>query len=143
MIEDQLYRQTILEVARNPKNRGEISNPDLEARLVNQLCGDEIKLQLRIKSLRALRPLRGLKNSENIIKKAVFSGTGCAISQASASLLASYIEGKSLAEARKVETGDILRLLGINPSPARLGCTLLSLNVLKDALIKAEVKVER
>ena len=122
MIEDQLYRETILEVAQNPKNKGEISNPDLEARLLNPLCGDEVRIQLKIQD-------PGPK-----IQKAAFGGNGCAISQAAASLLAEYIVGKSVDEIKDLNSDDILKMIGINPSPARLGCALLSLNVLKEAL---------
>ncbi|MEX0617143.1 MAG: SUF system NifU family Fe-S cluster assembly protein [Candidatus Woykebacteria bacterium] len=122
MIEDQLYRQAILEVAKNPKNRGEIERPDLEARLVNPLCGDEIKLQLKI------------QHPTSKIEEAMFSGNGCAISQASASLLAEYVVGKSIDEVEKVNSSDILELIGINPTPARLKCAFLSLDTLREAL---------
>lgn len=122
MIEDQLYRETLLEVFQNPKNRGEISNPDLEAKMVNPLCGDELKLQIKLKSGRS-------------IEKAVFSGNGCAISQASASLLAEKIEGKNLSQVRKLEANDILGLIGINPTQTRMSCALLSLEVLKRAVV--------
>src|SRR3989344_1503522 len=100
MIEDQLYRETILEVAQNPKNKGEISNPDLEARLLNPLCGDEVRIQLKIHPTPPR--LRGARNSRGIIEKAAFYGNGCAISQASASLLVSYIEGKGVEEVKRV-----------------------------------------
>ena len=128
MIEDQLYRETILEVAQNPKNKGEISNPDLEARLLNPLCGDEIRLQIKLTKNQSPR------TNNQIVQRAVFSGNGCAISQAAASLLAEYIIGKSVDEIKDLNSDDILKMIGINPSPARLGCALLSLNVLKEAL---------
>ena len=128
MIEDQLYRETLLEIFRNPKNRGEIKDPDLEARLVNPLCGDEIKLQLQLEVSRRERPVG------KIIKKVVFSGNGCAISQASASLLAEHIKGKQLAEVKKLSAKDIFKLIGIKPTPARVGCVLLGLNVLNEAI---------
>lgn len=123
MIEDQIYREALLEVFQNPKNRGEISNPDLEAKLLNPLCGDEVKLQIKL-------------GKGKVIEKAFFSGNGCAISQASASLLAEKIEGKKLSETRKLEANDILELIGIDPTPARLKCALLSLEVLMEALKK-------
>ncbi|MDP2721041.1 MAG: iron-sulfur cluster assembly scaffold protein [bacterium] len=121
MIEDQLYRETLLEIYRNPTNRGEITKPDLEAKLVNPLCGDEVKLQIKLK--------RG-----EIVEKALFSGNGCAISQASAALLAESIQGKKLSSVNKLRGNDILKLIGINPSPSRIGCALLSLEVLMEAL---------
>jgi len=123
MLDDQLYRESLLEIFRNPPNRGEIKNPDFEARLVNPLCGDEIKLQLKVKN-----------SKSKIIQKAAFSGNGCAISQASASLLATYVEGKPISEVKKLDVRDIIKLIGITPSPARLKCALLGLEVLKKAV---------
>jgi len=123
MIEDRLYREELLEVYRNPQNRGELASPDLEAKMVNPLCGDEIRLQIKLSKSR-------------VIEKAVFSGNGCAISQASASLLASHIEGKKLAKIKKLDVSNMLKLVGINPSPARLKCALLGLEVLKEATNK-------
>ena len=125
MMEDQLYRESLLEIYRNPTNRGEIAKPDLEAKLVNPLCGDEVRIQIE------------LANSK-IIKRAVFSGNGCAISQASASLLAESIQGKKLSDVNKLRGNDILELIGINPSPSRVGCALLSLEVLMEALGKVK-----
>ena len=123
MIEDQLYRGALLEVFQNPKNKGKIANPDLESKLFNPLCGDEVTLQIKLKD-------------RQVVEKAVFSGNGCAISQASASLLAEKIEGKNLKDVRKLKGNDILELIGINPSPARLKCAFLSLEVLMEALKK-------
>jgi nitrogen fixation NifU-like protein len=123
-MEDQLYRETLLEIYRNPQNRGEIIKPDLEARSVNPLCGDVVKLQIKL-------------GEGQVIEKAVFSGNGCAISQASASLLASNIEKKKLTQVRKLKGNDILNLIGISPSPARLKCALLSLEVLTEVLKNA------
>ena len=120
---DQLYREALLEIYRNPQNRGELASPDLEAKMVNPLCGDEIRLQIKLSKSR-------------VIEKAVFSGNGCAISQASASILAKHIESKKLEEINKLSVDDILNLVGINPSPARLKCALLSLEVLKEATNK-------
>ena len=124
MDEEQLYRETLLEVYRNPTNRGEIVEPDLEAKLVNPLCGDEVKLQIKLE--------------KDVVKKAVFSGNGCAISQAAASLLADSIQGKKLSDVSKLRGNDILELIGINPSPSRIGCALLSLEVLMEALGKVK-----
>jgi nitrogen fixation NifU-like protein len=121
VMDQQLYRETLLEIFRNPSNRGEIKDPDLEAKLVNPLCGDEIRLQIKL-------------GRSQIIEKAVFSGNGCAISQASASLLAEHIEGKSFTEVKKLTAKDIFKLIGIKPTPARVGCVLLGLNVLNEAI---------
>lgn len=119
MIEDRLYREVLLERLENPVAQGTLAKPDLEARLVNQLCGDEVLLQLRIK--------------KGIIEQAVYSGNGCAISQVAASFLAENVKGIKLRKIRKLNKNDILNLLGINPGPSRLKCALLSLEVLKKA----------
>lgn len=117
---DSIYREEILEIIRDLQNKGTIKNPDFEATLDNPLCGDEVRLQIKLNGSR--------------IGKARFSGGGCAISLASADLLAQSIEGKSLTQIKKLGTNDILKLLGINPNPARMKCALLSLEVLKNAL---------
>lgn len=120
MIDQNLYREALLERLGNPVNRGVLNKPDREARLVNPLCGDEVLLQLRIKN--------------GIVEQAVYSGNGCAISQVSASFLTEQIEGKQLAELKKISKNDIFNSLGIKPSPARLKCALLSLEVLEKLL---------
>ena len=121
MIDEQLYRQELLEIFHNPKNKGSMPNPDLESRLLNPLCGDEITLQIKLKD-------------GKVVEKAVFSGNGCAISQASASLLAEKIEGKKLDQVNKLKGNDIIELIGIKPNPSRMKCALLSLEVLMEAL---------
>lgn len=120
MLDDQIYRETLLDAFKNPQNRGKISKPDFEAKMVNPLCGDEVRLQIKLEDGR--------------VEKAVFSGNGCAISQASASLLVGSIENRKLSEIRKLNGSDILKLIGINPTPARLNCALLSLEVLMEAI---------
>ena len=127
MMEDQLYRESLLEIYRNPTNRGEITKPDLEAKLVNPLCGDEIRIQIELATSKS-------QIASRQIRRAVFSGNGCAISQASASLLAESIQGNKLSDVNKLRGNDILELIGINPSPSRVGCALLSLEVLMEAL---------
>lgn len=121
-MDEQLYREAILERYANLLNQGEIDKPDFEATLLNPLCGDEVKLQLKVK--------------KEIIEKARFSGNGCALSQVSASLLAEYVEGKTLTEAKNFDSKALLNLLGINPTPSRLKCVLLSRETLKKSLSK-------
>ena len=111
-MENQLYRETLLEVAQNPKNRGEIVNPDLEARLLNPLCGDEIRLQIKLTKNQPDRRQGGSQiTNVQTVQKAVFSGNGCAISQASASLLAEYIVGKSLGEVKDLNSDIRMEIL--------------------------------
>ncbi|OGY27209.1 MAG: hypothetical protein A2Z42_04020 [Candidatus Woykebacteria bacterium RBG_19FT_COMBO_43_10] len=130
-MEDQLYRESLLEIYRNPTNRGEITKPDLEAKLVNPLCGDEIRIQIELATSKS-------QIASRQIRRAVFSGNGCAISQASASLLAESIQGNKLSDVNKLRGNDILKLIGMNPSPSRIGCALLSLEVLMEALGKVK-----
>ena len=131
MMEDQLYRESLLKIYRNPTNRGEITKPDLEAKLVNPLCGDEIRIQIELATSKS-------QIASRQIRRAVFSGNGCAISQASASLLAESIQGNKLSDVNKLRGNDILKLIGMNPSPSRIGCALLSLEVLMEALGKVK-----
>ncbi len=120
MIENSLYREILLERLANPVGQGVLDNPDLEARLVNPLCGDTVLIQLKVKN--------------GVIEQAVYSGNGCAISQVSASFLAEKIQGEKLSFVENIKKQDLLNLVGIKPGPARLKCALLSLEVLKKAL---------
>src|SRR3989344_575358 len=130
MIEDQLYRETLLDIYRNPKNKGELLNYDIEVYDLNPLCGDEIKLRIKLVNS------NGEKVKERIIEKAVFSGNGCVISQVSAEILTEYIKGKNLEELKNLKSTELLKMVGIKPPPARLNCALLSLIVLKKALVR-------
>lgn len=141
-MKEELYREALLEIFKNPPNKGEIHNPDLQARLVNPLCGDEIQIQLKLKQTTNRLQTTPKKKEQKavarsldaVVESAAFIGNGCAISQASASILASYIEGKSIKKVKKLDSSKVLKLVGIFPSPARLKCVLLSLEVLKLAL---------
>jgi nitrogen fixation NifU-like protein len=115
---DDLYREIIIERYKNPLYRGELDPHDISFEDENPLCGDHIRIDLRV-------------DDQGIIKEAVFGGHGCAISQASADLLVESIIGKNLEEVKKLSKQDILDLLGIEMGPVRLKCALLSLKVLK------------
>ncbi|HZU86433.1 MAG TPA: SUF system NifU family Fe-S cluster assembly protein [Anaerolineaceae bacterium] len=115
---DDLYRQVIVERYKDPLFRGELNPHDLSFEDENPLCGDHIRIDLRV-------------DAEGKISEAAFSGHGCAISQASADLLLESIQGKTLEEVRTLTKQDILDLLGIELGPVRLKCALLPLKVLK------------
>jgi nitrogen fixation NifU-like protein len=115
---DDLYRELILDRYKNPRMRGTLDPHDISYEDDNPLCGDHLRIDLRL-------------DAEGRIHEAAFSGEGCAISQASADLLTESIVGKSLEEVRKLGKEDILEMLGIELSPVRLKCALLSLKVLK------------
>jgi len=120
---DELYRDFILDHYRNPRNAGTIENADATFEDINPLCGDKIRMDLSIR--------------DGIITDVKFKGRGCAISQASASLLTEDIKGKSLADIDKIGKEEVLANVGINISPARLKCAFLGLKVLKSALALA------
>ena len=115
---DDLYRQILIERYKEPHYRGTLDPHDFAYEDDNPLCGDHIRIELRV-------------NDEEIITEAVFSGQGCSISQASADLLIESIIGKPLDEVKKTSKEDIIDLLGIELGPVRLKCALLSLKVLK------------
>jgi len=117
---DDLYRDYILEHYRRPHNFGVIEAPTATQEGSNPLCGDRITLQLGIE--------------DGVLQRVGFTGRGCAISQASASLLTDEIKGKSIDDVAKMTSADILELLGIEISPARLKCALLSLETMQHAL---------
>jgi nitrogen fixation NifU-like protein len=114
---DDLYREHILDHYRHPRNRGTLDQPDISYEDANPLCGDRIRMDLKVRDGR--------------IDQVRFSGTGCSISQAAASMLCEAIEGKSLEEAKRISRDDMLEMLGIELGPVRLKCGLLALKTLK------------
>lgn len=116
----EIYRDIILDYYRHPRNFGDLDNPDVRAKDSNPLCGDIIEMQLKIKDAK-VDDLR-------------FNGKGCAISQASASMLTEIVKGKTLDEVKALGKQDVLDLLGIDPGPTRIKCALLGLKVLKLAV---------
>lgn len=115
---DDMYREVILDHYKNPRNHGTLDPADFSFEDDNPLCGDRIRMDVRV-------------GEDNKVKEVAFSGHGCAISQASASMLTEHIIGKSLDEVKQLSKDDILELLGIELGPVRLKCALLSLKVLK------------
>lgn len=115
---DDLYREIIIERYKNPQYFGTLDPHDISFEDENPLCGDHIRIDLRL-------------DQNNRVAEAAFSGHGCAISQASADLLLESIIGKTLDEVRALSKQDVLDNLGIELGPVRLKCALLSLKVLK------------
>lgn len=115
---DDLYREQIIDRYKNPQMRGSLDPHDYTYEDDNPLCGDRIRIDLRV-------------NGEGKINEAAFSGDGCAISQAAADLLTERVVGMSLDEVKSYSKDELIELLGIDLGPVRLKCALLSLKVLK------------
>jgi nitrogen fixation NifU-like protein len=120
-----MYRQRILDHYRDPQNYGTIKDPDVTYEDVNPSCGDEIQMYAVV-------------DDEDEIVDVKFDGQGCAISQASASLLTEKVKGMTVEEVRDLETDDIREMLGIELSPVRVKCAVLGLKVLEGGIVEYE-----
>ena len=114
---DDLYRQNILDHYQNPRNFGTLPHPDISVEDSNPLCGDKIRMDLKIENDR--------------VADVRFSGVGCSISRAAASMLTEEIKGKTLEEVKGIGRDEVLEMLGIELGPVRLKCALLALKTLK------------
>ena len=114
------YRELILDYYRNPRNFGKLDPHDIDAKDLNPLCGDEVEMQIRVSP------------DKEKIEEIRFIGKGCAISQASASMLTEMAKGKPLEWVKGLSRDDILKMLGTSDlGPARIKCAMLSVKVLK------------
>ena len=129
---EELYREEIMDHYQNPRNYGTLGNADVVYHDYNPVCGDELTMQLK------------LENST--VNEAMFTGKGCAISQAAASMLTEEIKGKSVKEAAGMKADEMLKIVKINPGPVRIKCALLALRAVQKGIIQYEankiIKVE-
>jgi nitrogen fixation NifU-like protein len=119
---DDFYKEYILDHYRNPRNFGHLEHPTAVADDLNPLCGDKIQMEL-------------LVGADGKIADVRFSGKGCAISQASASMLTESIKGKTLEEVAQLSHDVVLENVGIGISPTRMKCAMLGLKVAKSAAL--------
>jgi nitrogen fixation NifU-like protein len=121
-IGSDMYRQQILDHYKNPRNYGELEDADIEHVGENPMCGDTIKMFVR------------LADDEETIEYVSFVGDGCAISQASASMLSNELQGRSLEAVRGMDRDDIIDMLGVELSPMRIKCAVLAEKVAQDGI---------
>lgn len=114
---DDLYRELILDHYQHPHNHGELPGADISYEDTNPLCGDKIRFDLKVQN--------------GVVTDVRFNGKGCAISQASASMLTDELIGKSLDDIKRLDKQFILDMLGIPLGPSRIKCALLPLKVVK------------
>ncbi len=119
---EDFYKEYILDHYRNPRNFGELEAPDATAEDLNPLCGDRIRFDLRI-------------DGDGRVSDVKFSGKGCAISQASASMLSESLKGEKLEDVARLSQDVVLENVGIGISPARMKCAMLGLKVVKSAAL--------
>ena len=120
-----IYQEQILDHYKNRRNFGHLIKPSASLELFNSLCGDAIGMDVKITKL---------ETGNWKLEKIKFWGDGCAISQATASMLTEKIKGKTLLEIEKLKYEDLQKMLGIELSPARMKCALLPLEVLQKVL---------
>lgn len=113
------YEEVILDHWKHPRNKGRLENPDLVGVEANPLCGDVVRLELKV--------------AEDKVVDVRFDGQGCAISQAAASLLTELLKGRTLAELREMKDEELLSALG-GVIQTRLSCALLPMRALRQAL---------
>lgn len=124
-IEDEIYKENILDLFKHPRNKGTLADYDVKHYEKNISCGDEITLFLKF-------------DAKGNVQEVVHDGKGCAISQASASMLTDYIKGKSLAQLKKITPKTILDLLGIKVGAFRMKCAVLPLKALEKGIKEFE-----
>lgn len=117
---DDIYRENVMDHYNDPRNKGKLENADVVHKENNPFCGDEIEMSLKFQ--------------DGKIANAMFNGQGCAISQATASMLTELVKNKTIDEIKQMNKDSIIKLVSIPLSPVRLKCALLSLDTVKNAI---------
>lgn len=115
-----LYQEELMDIFKNPHNKGKIKNPSVVVSKKNPMCGDELTLELDIKN--------------NIVRDAKFEGSACSVSVISSSILTDYLIGKKLTEIKKLTKEDLLKLINLNLTTSRVACATLVYYALSDAI---------
>ena len=128
-----MYRQQILDHYKNPRNYGELSEPTFTHEGVNPSCGDELEFDVT------------LEDDGETVEHVAFRGDGCAISQASASMLSQKLPGMTLAEIEELDRDDVVDMLGVDISPMRIKCAVLAEKIVQDGaeIYEGEKDVEQ
>ena len=123
------YSKTLMDHFKNPRNQGKIKNADMVGQAGNPLCGDVMKMYLRVKAAG-----KG-KSDKDVIKDIKFETLGCGAAIANSSILTTMVKGKTIKDAMKISRDDIAKALGGVP-PAKLHCSILATEALKEAIDK-------
>jgi nitrogen fixation NifU-like protein len=128
-----MYRQQILDHYKNPRNYGELEEATFSHTGENPMCGDTIVMDVV------------LDDDEETIERVAFRGDGCAISQASASMLSEELHGMTVEELAELDRDDVVDLLGVDVSPMRVKCAVLAEKVVQDGadIYFGELDVDR
>lgn len=127
-VEDEVYKENIIDHYKNPRNFKEIKNSSIKQRELNSVCGDDVTMFLDVK--------------DGKINQASFKGNGCAISVAASSMLTDYLKGKTLEEAKKIPKEQIFEMLGINLGVVRMKCGLLCLKAVVKGIHNKDLEVK-
>ncbi len=122
--QDQYLREDLLDLYKNPVNRGKLENPSVSVHEVNPMCGDVIDLDIAV--------------DDGIITDAKFSGDACAVSVISSSLVTEDIIGKDVTYAKNLTKKEVLELIGIGLTTSRIKCATLVLSALHKAIMQYE-----
>lgn len=117
-----LYQEELMDIFKNPHNRGKLAGATVSSSKKNPMCGDNLSLDLRIE--------------DGVIKDAKFDGSACSVSVISASIMTDFLIGKKLSEVRKITKDDLLKMINLNLTTSRVACATLIFTALEDAIKK-------